>query len=490
MESSSSDVSSSVEPSSQSTQSPISSSSSNDVSSSEEGNGSATIDIYASNDTHGNVIDSDNGLGIAKVGTYLKERKSDNANTIILSSGDMWQGTAESSLTYGNLMTDWMNEIGYASLTYGNHEFDWGTSYIEANAAIADFPFLGINIYDDETGARWANASPSLCLDYGGLTVGIIGAVGDCYSSISSSLVQGLSFKTGDDLTSLVKAEATRLKEEEGADVIIYSLHDGYGSAASGSLSDSAISSYYDVSLSDGYVDLVFEGHTHQKTIYTDSKGVYHLQAGANHAYLSHARLTYDFVSGQLSVDKAEAISLQSLTSLEEDADSLSIIAKYDDILGGIHDKLGTNSSKRTSTYLADLVSKLYLQAGLSKWDDDYDIVLGGGYIKARSPYNLYQGDVTYADLFTLFPFNNDIVLCTATGERISAMSTAKNYHITQSEYGESLSLDSDTRYYIITDTYSLDYAPNGFIYVDTYEAGTYARDLLKDYATSGGFAS
>jgi len=464
------------------------SSSSLESNSSETKSSSITVDVFASNDTHGLVSDSGESLGIAKVATYLKEQKVNNENTLILSSGDMWQGTAESSLTYGSLMTEWMNEVGYASMTYGNHEFDWGTSYIAKNDEIANFPFLGINIYDNSTSARWEYASPSLCVNYGELKIGIIGAIGDCYDSISSSLVSGISFKTGNELTSLVKEESTRLRKE-GADVIIYSLHDGYSSYASGTLNDSSLSSYYDVSLSEGYVDLVFEAHTHQQTVYMDSNSVYHLQASANHTHLSHAKFTYDFASKSLSVTTAEAVNLESYSSLKEDDDSLAIISKYDDVIGDINKTIGTNSTKRNSTALAKLVASLYLEAGLSKWSD-YQIILGGGYIKARSPYNLSKGDITYADLFALFPFNNDIVLVRATGKKINAMSNMNNYHIKESDYASSITIEEDERYYIVTDTYSLDYAANGFIYVDTYQSGVYARDLLKDYASKGGFAS
>ena len=111
--------------------------------------------------------------------------------------------------------------------------------------------------------------------------IGIIGAIGDCHSSISQDKVVDVEFKVRDELTALVKAESERLKGE-GCDFIVYSIHDGYGNGTSGvtDVSDSQLASYYDVALSDGYVDLVFESHSHQDYILRDSQGVYHLQAG------------------------------------------------------------------------------------------------------------------------------------------------------------------------------------------------------------------
>ena len=90
-------------------------------------------------------------------------------------------------------------------MTVGNHEFDWGTSYIKTNAGLANFPYLGINVYSNTTNQRVDYLDPSVIINKNGAKIGIIGAIGDCYSSISASMVQDVYFKVGDDLTNLVK---------------------------------------------------------------------------------------------------------------------------------------------------------------------------------------------------------------------------------------------------------------------------------------------
>ena len=94
-------------------------------------------------------------------------------------------------------------------------------------------------------------------------------------------MVTNVEFKVGRELTNLVKAESERLREQ-GVDLIVYSLHDGYGSSnsSSSSISSNSLSSYYDASLSNGYVDLVFEGHTHQSYTLYDTYNIYHMQGG------------------------------------------------------------------------------------------------------------------------------------------------------------------------------------------------------------------
>ena len=171
-----------------------------------------TLDIFAVNDLHGKVLDDKSQEGVDEFSTYFKKAKEQNEYSILLSSGDMWQGTAEAGLTYGNLVTDWMSGMGFSSMTLGNHEYDWGEEYIIQNLQRANFPFLAINVYDNETNQRVEYAQPSVMVEIGALKVGIIGAMGDCYSSISSDKVENVYFKTGSQLTALVKAEAQALK--------------------------------------------------------------------------------------------------------------------------------------------------------------------------------------------------------------------------------------------------------------------------------------
>ena len=182
----------------------------------------------------------------------------------------MWQGSVESNLTEGHLVTEWMNQMDFVSMTVGNHEFDWGRQGIIDNSELANFPTLGINVVYQSNYERVEFLEPSTTFTREGVKIGVIGAIGNCLSSISSSQVQGLTFLTGNDLTNLVKAESLRLREEENCDFIIYSVH-GSGSRD--------VDDYYDDTLSTGnYLDLVLEGHTHDGYAEQDNYGVYHVQ--------------------------------------------------------------------------------------------------------------------------------------------------------------------------------------------------------------------
>ncbi len=456
-----------------------------------------TVDFYAINDLHGKFDDTDSQPGVDELTTYLKNAEKTDDYTVFLSSGDMWQGSSESNLTRGLLITDWMNELDFVSMTLGNHEYDWGEEYIKNNAEIAEFPLLAINIYDRATDERVDYCEPSVLIEEGDITIGIIGAIGNCYSSIAGDKVEDVYFKTGRELTELVKAESDRLRAM-GADFIVYSLHGGHGNSityANASVFDSQISSYYDISLSDGYVDLAFEGHTHQRYVFTDSKGVYHLQNGGDNRGISHVEVNINRVNNNWNVNEAEFVPTSAYSHLEDDPIVDELLEKYEDEIAIATRNLGKNDRQKDGNELRQLIAELYLETGMERWGEEYDIVLGGGFLSVRSPGYLGIGDVFYSDLQMLFPFDNQLVLCSVKGEdlRRNFLETDNgNYFISLSESAQNIyeTLDPNGTYYIVVDSYSSTYGPNRLTEIERYDDGIYARDLLAAYIENGGMAS
>ena len=449
-----------------------------------------TFDFYSINDLHGKIVDGDNHPGVDELTTYFKNARMADDNVIILSAGDMWQGSSESNLTYGLMMTDWMNEVGFSAMTLGNHEFDWGEAYIRENEASAEFPFLAINVYERATNTQVDYCQSSVVVDADGLQIGIIGAVGDCYSSIASDKVKEIYFKTGSELTSLVKKESTRLRNE-GVDFIVYVIHDGYGSTtASDSISASQLKSYYDIALSEGYVDLVFEGHTHQSYAMVDQYGVCHLQnKGDNKGGISHVEIEMNMVTGSFSVGTEELVSTDEYDFMADDPIVKELLEKYKDEMAIANQIVGQNASRRNSYFLRQVVADLYYELGLEAWGDEYEIVLGGGFLSVRSPYYLEAGKVKYAQLQSLFPFDNDLVLCSIKGRDLlnKFINTSnENYYISGNQTLMN-NINPNGTYYVVVDTYTAFYAPNRLTVVEEYVSGVYARDLLAEYISQGG---
>lgn len=415
------------------------------------------VDFYSINDLHGKVADGDSQPGVDELTTYLAAMKATDEYAFFLSAGDMWQGSAESNMTKGKLTTEWMNKVGFTAMAPGNHDYDWGETYIKENEELAEFPFLAINIYNRQTNEPVEYCQPSVMVEAGNIQVGIIGAMGDCYNSISAEQTKDIYFKVGDELTELVKKESERLRNE-GADVIVYVTHEGYGESANGvkEVSTKEMSDFYDVELSNGYVDLVFEGHTHQGYVIKDEYGVYHLQnRGDNSGGISHVELGVNSVTGDIKVNLAQLVPHDQYTTYPADPVIEDLKEVYKDELAYAYEVLGQNDYERKSNYLSKLVIDLYLEAALEKWGEEYDIVLAGGDINVRKPYNLKAGDVRYADLQALFPFDNEVALCEISGADLQKRFIRNSdYEIAYSEYGNSIrnNIDPNATYYIVAD--------------------------------------
>ncbi|MGI5920992.1 MAG: stalk domain-containing protein [Syntrophomonadaceae bacterium] len=102
-----------------------------------------TLDILTVNDFHGALCASEKDPGAARLGKSLQAEKAKNPDgTLILSAGDMFQGSIDSNLLYGQSVIKVMNQIGFDAMTVGNHEFDWGLDILKRRASEARFPFF------------------------------------------------------------------------------------------------------------------------------------------------------------------------------------------------------------------------------------------------------------------------------------------------------------------------------------------------------------
>jgi 2',3'-cyclic-nucleotide 2'-phosphodiesterase/3'-nucleotidase len=429
------------------------------------------LDIYALNDLHGSFMDTDDQPGVDEFMTYLFQKYEDDAAyELLISSGDMWQGTVESSSNKGMLMTEWMNLMGFASMTVGNHEFDWGIDYIESNSEIANFPFLAINLRYN--GERPDFIKSSVIVEKGGLKIGIIGAIGDVRNSISGEFTSGLEFISGSALTSLVQSEAKRLRSDEGCDIVVYSIHDNNES--------------YDFELSNknsgkGYVDVVFEGHTHTRYVETDKYGVVHIQAGGYNKAISYVSFSYDLMSGEYFVKEKSLIynSVYGNSSIDGHEAVDQIYDKYFSENDPYTTVLGYNGVYMSSSDIESLVTSLYLEYGKERWES-YDIALAAASINVRTPGNLPSGAVTYSQIFQLLPFDNSIILGKMRGSDINKKVLSSG----QLDYtlGSAASFNKDEYYYIITDSYCAYYSYNNIEIVDKIDLDIYARDLVAEY--------
>lgn len=362
------------------------------------------LDFYTINDVHGAVDENPSSYhaGIEKLGSAF--RKAEQANpdgSVVLSSGDMWQGSADSNLTKGMVMVDWMNGVGFESMAIGNHEFDWLPATIEENARQANFPFLGINIRS-ASGEQPAWAKTSKIIKRGDARIGVIGAIGPVEDSIAKSSLSGCHFEK--NYPSLIEKETLRLKKAEACDLVIVSLH--YGSLDTSFCPD---------------VDAVFEGHAHQNYETVDSYGIPHVQTYGNGSNIQHVAFTK--TNGKYVYSSSESFDYSSLSALSKDPVSSDVYSYYLSlVVEKKNEVVGTISSSWGTSYIASLSARLMYE---DYKNDDWSSDLKAAFVnKGCARQAIPAGEVTYGQIYASLPFDNDLILYTTSGANLKSLLT------------------------------------------------------------------
>ncbi|MBM3909220.1 MAG: bifunctional metallophosphatase/5'-nucleotidase [Firmicutes bacterium] len=364
-----------------------------------------TLDFYNLNDFHGAVEHnpSNKEIGINRLSNYFKTQLASNPNSIFLSSGDMWQGSADSNITRGRLVVDAMNHLQFSAMAIGNHEFDWTDSYIIQNQLRSNFPLLGINILEKQTQQRASFADASILIERSGIQIGIIGTIGaSLESTILTSAVMNYEFVP---YTNLVQEESERLREL-GADLIILLNHDG--NVESGVLP---------------YVDGVFNGHTHRREVFhIDGKPVYQGQAYGQ--AISHMRFVFNTVNmvPSFSQNQSGVYTYDYLVSQNrfptEDPEMKAIYDAYltNEINPIKNEEIGIAEGAFSRNNLGRLAVEEMLQYGQSVKPEVVASFHNTGGVRA----SIDDGAVTYGELYKAFPFDNELMIVQVTGEQLS----------------------------------------------------------------------
>jgi len=88
------------------------------------------ISILHTTDLHGHILSTSDYYGTADRGglarcvTQIRRWQRQNANSILIDVGDVYQGTDVSLRNKGQLMIDLFNHLKYDAWVIGNHEFE------------------------------------------------------------------------------------------------------------------------------------------------------------------------------------------------------------------------------------------------------------------------------------------------------------------------------------------------------------------------------
>jgi len=222
---------------------------------------SPRLTILQTNDTHSRLdpfpMDGSRmqGLGgVARRKALVDRLRAREPYTLLVDSGDIFQGTPYYNLFGGKPEIEAMNKIGYEVGTIGNHEFDNGIEGMEATLPLASFEWVSSNL--DWSGAR--KLAPLVkrwtIKEIGPFKVGIFGILCELEGMVNPRLHQGVRYR---DPVESARACAAELRAQ-GCNLVVCLSHMGYETRREGEqLRDDRLPS-----LVEG-VDLVLGGHSH-----------------------------------------------------------------------------------------------------------------------------------------------------------------------------------------------------------------------------------
>lgn len=403
--------------------------------------------------------------GLAIFASYVNALRAANPGRVILvDSGDLFQGTMESNFFEGEPVVAGFNAIGYNAAAVGNHEFDYGPvgpdaiprtpsqdplGALKKNAAMAKFPFLSANMIDNATHETPLWAKSYTIVEAGGAKVGIIGlSTPDTPNVTMSQNVESLEFI--DPVT--VTLAASNQLHKFGVDAIVVIAHMGgrckvYDQdphdPSSCEVQQEAM--HYLSQLPPGTIDAYFGGHTHS-TMRHYINGVPALQAGAYSNAFAALDLWVDPVAHRVLLEKTELRPITEICAevwsgtagceardgkngialaprvyegrtIVADAKVAKTFEPYLEKVNvkrneptGIHTTAQFRRSYQHESDLGDILAdalKTAMQA-------DIAFVNSGG---IRS--DLRAGDLVYADIFEVCPFDNFPSTVMLTGAQI-----------------------------------------------------------------------
>ncbi|MEQ1782177.1 MAG: bifunctional metallophosphatase/5'-nucleotidase [Hyphomonadaceae bacterium] len=413
------------------------------------------VHLLAINDFHGNldpptggvfVVDRANpqartsvaGGGAPRLATAVHEL-SQKPNTVMVAAGDMIGASPLlSSLFHDEPTIEALSQMGLAITTVGNHEFDEGWQELRRMQNGGCHPVDGCKGPKPFAGAKFEYLAASTYLDdgttlfppytvreFGGVKVGFIGLTLEGTPDVITPAARaGITFK---DEAETVNALVPQL-QAKGVQAIVVLLHEGgYTSGAQDDCRGLTGTITEIVPKFDKAVDVVVSGHTNGIYI-CNVDGRLVTSAGAYGTRLTDITLMLDPKSGDVIGAKGRDVPIAE-TAFAEDKAQIDLISAYrkqaEPLMKRPVGTITADITRRGGTHgesaMGDIIADSMLEAARRQGGKvDVGFMNPGG-IRSDMPYH-DGGQTTFADIFSVQPFGNDLVLLTLTGADIETV--------------------------------------------------------------------
>ncbi len=384
------------------------------------------VQLLGINDLHGqlNVSRKVAGKQVGRadyLAAYLKQREAENKNTLLIQTGDMVGASPPvSALLQDEPTIEILNKLGFDIGTVGNHEFDEGIDELlrlinggpherTGNFAGSDFPWVAANVVSEKTGEPVL--SPYKIIKVNGMPIAFIGVVySETPSIVVPSGVAGLKFT---DEVEAINRYATEIKQQ-GVKSIVVLAHNPGSSGANGENPTGEIVDF--ANGVDDEVDIIFGAHNHaHMNAVVDNKLL--VQSYSYGTAFSDVDIEIDPKTKDIVTKTAEVVTTFQ-EGMEPDLEISQMLASYEEkvepivnrVVGSTSVGLTALRNENGESVLGNLIADAQRQA----MKTDIAFMNPGG-IRA----DIDAGDITWGEIYTVQPFNNDLVKMTMTGQQI-----------------------------------------------------------------------
>jgi len=359
---------------------------------------------------------------LSRVSTYVqRQRQRYGERLLLIDNGDILQGQPtcywSNYVATGseNIAASLINYMKYDVEAMGNHDVETGHKVYDKWIREVHCPMVGANII--KTSDKTPYVEPYSVHYKDGVKIVVIGLLTPTISSwLSESLWSGLEFH---DMVSSAEKWVKYVQEVERPDLIVGMFHSGWdGGIVSGNLEENAVAR---VAKEVAGFDVIFYGHDHMMNNYRiknkSGKEVVCLDPSCYALNVAEASITLTFDNGRLVRKdiKGEIVDVR-----DEQIDE-QMVALFQPQIDQIHQyvdrKIGTftcDASTRDCYFgpsaFNDFVHNLQLR--ISKAEVSFSAPLS-------FDSKITAGDVTVADMFKLYRFENQLYILMMKGSEI-----------------------------------------------------------------------
>ena len=383
--------------------------------------GEYTFRLLTTNDVHGRYFDSlyvadatDNAL--TNISWYADSLRSAEGaeNVILLDAGDCLQG--DNAAYYFNyvdtasrhLYARMTEYIGYDAVVVGNHDIETGHKVYDRLAGTMNVPLLAANAIRTDNGKPYFQEY--VTMKRHGLKITIIGFTNPNIKGwLSPVLWEGMTFES---LIPMAQEVVDRVSAKEDSDVVIVAVHAGTGNGDGSILESQGL----DLFKSLRGVDFVVTAHDHRPLVQKNDS-ICLINSGSHCRNLGLGTVTVRVENGKvvskvldaelLPVDKknvdtrmqelfrqdyqaVKAFTLKEVGQLKTDLRTKDAYVGMSDYLNLIH-TLSLGCTPAQISFAAPLTFNGFVEAGT----------------------------LVYNDLFTIYPYENQLYVVRMTGKEI-----------------------------------------------------------------------